>query len=514
MSINDQVDGYAAQVGRLVVHCALARNDAETADVFLWSAWRCLEAMLRALLVPYPPRRFNELGVKGLLDDAMQRTIIPVDHHQAFETVWRYSRSAARVREFEQPDYAGLVPECSKSLATAARWFFEKSSARREVPADVEEGLGVLEGAEPVTSREQAAADRQRALIEELEAGVEHRRGRIAELEGALGKLGGVLDEETAALESAEARLVALRAETTETNGYPRYAVPLSGPSAKAGLSAGSWKVVAAALVGLVMGAAVWSLVVEGDGAFGHGGEPPSAAGGEVDGDVGVVDGGWGVDSDGGPIEGDRTAADHGDRGADDAGASGGPRCPENMIEFDEAEVRVIQPYPRPSWPAGPKALKAVHVDPFCLDREPVLVESYDRCVAHGACRQRVECLEQPRNFPVNCVTWENASAYCRWRGGTLPSVLQWERTLLQGKVRASPATGTWEWTADPYPAAVLDRGPVKRDRHGEAWGYMALQKQFVPAKGGRRMCSWHKAPASAKRGNLSFRCAIALAGD
>lgn len=112
----------------------------------------------------------------------------------------------------------------------------------------------------------------------------------------------------------------------------------------------------------------------------------------------------------------------------------------------------------------------------------------------------------------MNCVSWSDAKTFCRWRGGTLPSVVQWERTLIQAKVRAEPAVGTWEWTLDPFPAAIFKRGSAKLGDDGEIWGYMALQKQFMPRKGGRRMCSWHKAPASAKRGNLSFRCAIELA--
>ena len=111
----------------------------------------------------------------------------------------------------------------------------------------------------------------------------------------------------------------------------------------------------------------------------------------------------------------------------------------------------------------------------------------------------------------MNCVSWADAKAYCQWRGGTLPSVVQWERTLLGGKVRTEPARGTWEWTVDPFPAAVFERGTPKLNDNGTIWGYMALQKQFMPAKGKRRMCSWHKAPVASTRGNLSFRCAIEL---
>lgn len=513
LAINSQVDGYVSQVERLVTQCALASGHEETPDVFLWSAWRCLEAMLRALLVPYPPRRFNELTVKGLLDDAFHRTIIPVDHQQAFENVWRYSRTAARVREYDQPDYLELIPECSAALAKSARWFFERSSAKRDMSREVEKGLEVLTGESKATSREQMATERQALLLAELEAILVERRDRLEELKRAMERLTTTIEAEGGAVDAAEERVAQLGSKLTELEGYPLYSVPSSKASSSSRDGGGVWRVPAVFVVGLVVGAAIWSLVglgspERGDETGGGAARPDEERGGRVEYDAGLFLGGDDV----GAVEGNRW-----DVGLVEIGEDGGvavptgTRCPEGMLEFEPEKVRLIQPYPRRSWPAGPKSLPSVEVGSFCLDREPILVESYEQCAAQGVCRPRVECLDQPRNYPVNCVNWADAQNYCRWRGGTLPSVAQWERTLLQGKVRAEPAAGTWEWTLDPFPAEVFKRGATKRADDGTIWGYMALQKQFVPSKGTRRMCSWHKAPASAKRGNLSFRCAIEL---
>lgn len=513
LAINTQVDGYVSQVERLVTQCALAKSHEETSDVFLWSAWRCLEAMLRALLVPYPPRRFNELTVKGLLDDAFHRTIIPVDHQQAFENVWRYSRTAARVREYDQPDYLDLVPECSTSLAKSVKWFFERSSAKGDMSPEVEEGLEVLTSDIEATSREQMSTERQALLHKELVAILAERRSRLEELKHATEHLATAIEAEGGAVEAADERATKLGSKLTEMEGYPLYSVPSSQALSSSNKGGGGWRVPIALVVGLVVGGALGSLLgirspsggdETGEGVSGY----DEIRGGGVDDEAGLFVGG---DAAGYDVRSDQASASL--DMSDESGSTGlvGTRCPDGMLEFEPERVRLIQPYPRRSWPAGPKSLPNVDVGRFCLDREPVLVANYEQCAAQGVCRPRIECLDQPRNYPVNCVKWADAQNYCRWRGGTLPSVAQWERTLLQVKVRTEPAVGTWEWVLDPFPAEVFKRGATKRADDGTIWGYMALQKQFVPSKGTRRMCSWHKAPASAKRGNLSFRCAIEL---
>lgn len=483
------------------MQAALARGAEDTAEVFLWCAWRCLEAMLRALLVPYPPRQFAELGVKGLLDDAVQRTLVPGELQSAFETIWSASQASIRVREHTPADRAKLVPDCAQALARAVRWFFERSPAKRPMPDEVVEGLAALAGGARVVSRDELARRLHARLIAELDALVAERRDKLAALGTAAEGLADHVAAERRSLEAAAARLEALRVDLAASEGYPR---SWAGPPRSARRPAWAWSSILGPAIALAIGAVVGYLVREGAPQSWHRGRSTTVASrGAGDGDAAPAGRGDAADAGHAPV-----AADAG-REPDAAPT----RCPASMIEVAPAEVHLVQPYPRRSWPAGPKELPSVSVGRFCLDREPVRVASYEACVAKGACRARSSCLDQPRDLPVNCVSWADADAFCRWQGGALPSVAQWERTLLPGGTSmAKLADGTWEWTADPFPSQVFQRGPAKLLADGTVWGYMTLQKMFQPADADRPLCSWHKAPAAEVRSNLSFRCALEIA--
>jgi formylglycine-generating enzyme required for sulfatase activity len=47
---------------------------------------------------------------------------------------------------------------------------------------------------------------------------------------------------------------------------------------------------------------------------------------------------------------------------------------------------------------------------------------------------------------PVALVTWHDAVAYCRWVGGRLPTVDEWQSTCKGGRLRKR--ADIWEWTA------------------------------------------------------------------
>ncbi len=91
--------------------------------------------------------------------------------------------------------------------------------------------------------------------------------------------------------------------------------------------------------------------------------------------------------------------------------------------------------------------LHPVKLGAFSIDRAEVTVEEYGRCVEAGQCS--AEGLESPFiagaeqahwawacNFgkadrarhPVNCLAFEHAAAYCRWKGKRLPTEMEWER--------------------------------------------------------------------------------------
>ena len=73
----------------------------------------------------------------------------------------------------------------------------------------------------------------------------------------------------------------------------------------------------------------------------------------------------------------------------------------------------------------------SVMVDAFWIDRYEVSVAEYRECVAAGACERP---FDHARNtycnfdapgrddYPLNCVDWFQARAFCGWREARLPS--------------------------------------------------------------------------------------------
>ncbi|MDZ4383987.1 MAG: SUMF1/EgtB/PvdO family nonheme iron enzyme [Nitrospirota bacterium] len=64
--------------------------------------------------------------------------------------------------------------------------------------------------------------------------------------------------------------------------------------------------------------------------------------------------------------------------------------------------------------------------------------------------------------FPVNYITWDEANAYCRWRGKRLPTESEWEKAARESDGRIWPTGGTFvpknanvEETRNPWPVPV-----------------------------------------------------------
>ena len=163
------------------------------------------------------------------------------------------------------------------------------------------------------------------------------------------------------------------------------------------------------------------------------------------------------------------------------------------------------------------------HVSGFWMQRLPVTVAEYAKCQAMGVCTGTPEkpyCNEhEPNrlNHPMNCVTWEQAKAFCGWAGARLPTEVEWEyaargtdgrrypwgdekpsaaRLCWDGKdsdlgmmkrrgtcaVGAHPAGASpfglldmagnvWEWTVDLYSETYdADRLGPKRVVRGGTW--------------------------------------------
>ncbi len=149
----------------------------------------------------------------------------------------------------------------------------------------------------------------------------------------------------------------------------------------------------------------------------------------------------------------------------------------------------------------------------LCVDETEVTVSSYQRCVEAGKCQvqpaKQKTCnygRQGREQHPMNCVTQEQAKAFCAQRGARLPSEVEWEYFARGGseqrpyswgdqppgdsvtcwkrphscEVRSFPAGAfglydvignVWEWTDSdygPYPWAA--RGAPHEVYRGGSW--------------------------------------------
>ena len=98
-----------------------------------------------------------------------------------------------------------------------------------------------------------------------------------------------------------------------------------------------------------------------------------------------------------------------------------------------------------------------VYLGDYYIDRTEVTNVSYARCVVDGACTSPITVTSFTRSsyygnpdfadYPVISVDWEQAAAYCVWRGAELPTEAQWEKAARGTDGRLYPWGNSFDGT-------------------------------------------------------------------
>ncbi len=97
-----------------------------------------------------------------------------------------------------------------------------------------------------------------------------------------------------------------------------------------------------------------------------------------------------------------------------------------------------------------------VYLDAFWIDKTEVTAAQYRRCVETGACSAPdlggycTYDADGKSDHPINCVDWDQATAYCAWTGRRLPTEAEWEKAARGADGRIYPWGDAWDVQTAP----------------------------------------------------------------